>query len=284
MASESKETSKADDEANPSVPSRVRRKKEKRRDSNDERKDERPTDNSSMSHFIQFRRNLDLIEEARLNRQFDLAEGDLEADDIDTNHVLHQGDRLRADWGDGTGGDLGEILRPDDANLADDYTQLPGGPGEGGAAPSGREGARREARRKRQRYYAETASGDFRPWQRDAIAPRLRRRPISRGSGEAAAHAYAQETFEESLRDLEPYSRGTFLWAQGLFSGFAAGPGLLQWCSTTDADFILIYRGMAGPIRRLLLLLCALSLLGSIDAFSCAFRPPVLVVKKLSYF
>jgi len=141
----------------------------------------------------------------------------------------------------------------------------------------------RQLRRKRQRRYAESATGTFRRWKAKSLSLAVghggsslgsSNGSMSRGSRPKKGSSEAYEAYAAWVHGLLPVERAGWLFAQGLLAGFSSAPLILQWTASSDQAFIVSYRRYCNESRQLLFVLAIASALGTIDTLAQALVPP----------
>lgn len=138
-------------------------------------------------------------------------------------------------------------------------------------------------RRKRQRRYAEGATGTFKKWKAKSLSLAVSHGPGSphggvessrRGSRPQKGSSEAYEAYTARVRGLLPVERAGWLLAQGLLAGFSSAPLILQWTASSDRAFVTSYRRLCNESRQLLFVLATVSALGAVDTLAQALLPP----------
>jgi len=146
-----------------------------------------------------------------------------------------------------------------------------------------------QLRRKRQRRYAESATGTFRRWKAKSLSLAVGHggsslgghgssssssSSLSRGTRPKKGSSEAYEAYAAWVHGLLPVERAGWLFAQGLLAGFSSAPLILQWTASSDQAFVISYRRYCNESRQLLFVLAITSALGTIDSLAQALVPP----------
>jgi hypothetical protein len=248
MTSESKENQ----------PRKIKERKPSRDENNedgdepllDTRRNERTAPSTVSGPFSHFRKNLALLDEARDNLQFNLGPRGVVAEDVDVHNVFTESTRLRTDWGDGSGGDCDPIQAADvELNL------------------------------KSQRHYAESASGKFKKYKES----KLSLRPSAAGNGRGATES-DHDRYLQSVRTVASVEAAVWLLAQGLTTGFALAPLVIQKNAISDAQFIVSYARYATSFRRIMYVMSLVSAFGALDHLLKTLRNPVVSAHRQRQF